>query len=126
MRYFFRFPVKTHFLLKGLSIYLCQVVIQLRTDVLLSWITENKGVSSTNSLAFKDNPSDKSLIYINSNNGPSIEPWGTPDLTSDQLETCPFDKTLCFLFLRKSHKRSSKLRDIIFPFNLKMTRLQYL
>ena len=126
MRYFFRFPVKTHILPKGPSIYLYQVVIQLRTDVLLSWITENKGVSSANGLAFKDDPSDKSLIYINDNNGPSIEPWETPDLTSDQSETCPFDKTLFCLFLRKSHKRSSKLPDMIFLFNVKMRRLQYI
>ena len=53
-------------------------------------------------------------------NGPSMEPWGTPALTSDQSETCPFNKTLCFLFLRKSHKRFSKLPDIPFCFNLKM------
>ena len=48
-----------------------------------------------------------------------MEPWGTPALTSDQSETCPFNKTLCFLFLRKSHKRFSKLPDIPFCFNLK-------
>ena len=40
-----------------------------RAEVLLSWITENKEVSSANSLAFEDNPSDKSLIYIKNNNG---------------------------------------------------------
>ena len=71
-------------------------------------------MSSGNSLAFEDNPSDKSLTYIKSNNGPSIEPWGAPALTSDQPETCPFNKTLCFLFLRKSHKRFIKLPDIPF------------
>ena len=77
-------------------------------------------MSSANSLAFEDNPSDKSLIYIKNNNGPSIEPWGTPALTSDQPETCPFNKTLRFLFSRKSHKRFIKLPDIPFCFNLKM------
>ena len=77
-------------------------------------------MSSANSLAFEDNPSDKSLIYIKNNNGPSIEPWGTPALTSDQPETCPLNKTLCFLFFRKSHKRFIKLPDIPFCFNLKM------
>ena len=83
-----------------------------RSEVLLSWITENKDVSSTNSLAFEDNPSNKSLIYIKKNNGPSV--------TSDQSQACPFSKTLCFLFLRKSHKRFSKLPDISFCFNLKI------
>ena len=91
-----------------------------RAEVLLSWITENKDVSSANSLAFEGNPSDKSLIYIKNNNGPVMEPWGSPALTSDQSKTCPFNKTLCFLFLRKSRKRFSKLPDIPFSFNLKM------
>ena len=83
-----------------------------RAEVLLSWFTVNKGVSSAKSLAFEDNPSEKSWIYIKNNNGPSMEPRGTPTLTSDQLETCTFKKTLCFLFLRNSHKRFSKLPDI--------------
>ena len=47
----------------------------------LPWITENKDVSSANSLAFEDNP-DKSLIYVKNNNGPSMEPCETPLLTS--------------------------------------------
>ena len=71
-------------------------------------------MTSANSLASEDNPSDKSLIYIKNINGPSIEPWGTPDSTSDQSEAYPFNKTLCFLFLRKSHKKFSKLPDIPF------------
>ena len=91
-----------------------------RAEVLLSWITGNKDVSSANSLAFEDNPSDKSLIYIKNINGPSIEPWATPALKSGLSETCPFNKTLCFLFLRKSHKRLSKLPDIPFHFSLKI------
>ena len=81
---------------------------------MLSWITENKDVSSANSLAFEDNPPDKSLIYIKNNNGPSMEPCGTPALTSGQSETYPFNKTPCFLFLRESKKRFSKLPDILF------------
>ena len=125
MRYYFRFPtendflwlffrtwVETHFPLKRPSIYLCQVTIQFKSrEVLLSWITENKDLY---------NPSDKSLIYIKNNNGPSMEPWGKPALTSHQSETCPFNKTLCFLFLIKSHKIFSKLPDIPFCFNFKM------
>ena len=49
-----------------------------------------------------------------------MEPWGASVLTSDQSETYQFNKTFCFLFLRKSHKRFSKLPDIPFCFNLKM------
>ena len=75
-----------------------------RAEVLLSWITENKDLLSANSLAFEDNPSDKWLIYIKNHNGPNIEPRVTPALTSDQPEVFPFNKTLCFLFLRKSHR----------------------
>ena len=97
-----------------------KLLFSSRAEVLLSWITENKDVSSAKSLAFEDNPSDKSLIYIKNNNGPSMEPWGTLALTSDQSETCPFNKTLCFLFLRKLHKKFSKLPDIPFCFNFKM------
>ena len=108
------FHRKTHLFIFAKSLF------SLRADVLLSWITENKDVSSANSLAFEGNPSHKSLIYIKNNNGPSIEHWGTPTLTLDQSETCPFNKTLCFLFLRKSHKRFSKLLDLPFCFNLNM------
>ena len=49
-----------------------------------------------------------------------MDPWRTPALTSDQSDTWPFNKTLCFLFLRKSHKRFSQLPEIKFCFNLKM------
>ena len=93
---------------------LAKSLFSSRAEVLLSWITENKDVSSAKSLAFEDNPSDKSLIYIKNNNGASMEPWGTPAPTSDYSETCLFNKSLCFLFLRKSHKRLSKLPDIPF------------
>ena len=75
-----------------------------RAEVLLSWITENKDLSSANSLTFEDNPSDKSSIYIKDNNGPSMELCGTPALTSDQSETCLFNKTIFFYF-SKSHRK---------------------
>ena len=97
--------VKTDFPLQRSSTYLSKVVIQSRAEVLLSWITENINVSSANSLKSEDNPSDKFLIYIKNNNGPSVGPWGTPALTSDQSETCLINKTICFLFLRKFHER---------------------
>ena len=107
--------IENHFPLKRPSIFIfAKLLFSSTAEVLLTWITENKDILSANSLAFEDNPSDKLLIYIKNNNGPSMEPWGTPALTSDQSETCPFNKTLCFLFLKKSHKRFSKLPDIKF------------
>ena len=57
--------------------------------------------------------------YIKNNKGSRIEPSGTPALTSDWSEACPFNKTLCILFFRKSHKRFNKLPDISFCLNLK-------
>ena len=54
-------------------------------EVLISWTTENREVSSANSLHSLLGPPDKSLIYIN-NKGPSIDPWRIPALTSAQDE----------------------------------------
>ena len=56
---------------------------------------------SPNNLAFEDSPSDKLLIYIKNNSGPSIEPWETPALISDQPETYPFNKTV--FYFSESH-----------------------
>ena len=50
-------------------------------DVFISCTTENREVSSANSLALDDKPSGKSLIQIKKSNGPKIDPWGTPALT---------------------------------------------
>ena len=47
----------------------------------ISYTTENRAVSSANSLALDDKPSGQSLIQINKSNGPKIDPWGTPALT---------------------------------------------
>ena len=47
----------------------------------VSYTTENRAVSSANSLALDDKPSGQSLIQINKSNGPKIDPWGTPALT---------------------------------------------
>lgn len=73
-----------------------------------------------NILVFEYNPSDNLLIYIKNNIQPSIEPWGAHALKPDQSETCLLNKTFCFLFLRKSHKKFNQLPDIPFYFRLKM------
>ena len=131
MRYCFRFPTENNFLclffrsgLKLIFHWNAQLFIfakslfRSRAEVLLSWITENKDVSSTKSLAFEDNP-DKSLIHIRNNNGQRMESWGTPALTSDQPGLVHLTK-LFVLHFSKSHKRFSTLPDVPFCFNLKM------
>ena len=54
-------------------------------------------------------PSAKSLIYIKTNNGPRMKPWGTPALTLDHKEDCPFNTALCFLFIKKCFKTFNEL-----------------
>ena len=56
-------------------------------DTFTSWVTENKNISSVNSLTLNDALSDKSLVSIRNNNGPKIDPCGTPVFTLDQAET---------------------------------------
>ena len=50
-------------------------------------------MSSAKSLGFDDNSFDKSLIYIKNHKRTRIAPCGTPALTVDHLETCPFKTT---------------------------------
>ena len=42
---------------------------------------EKREVSSTKSLVLEDKPSAKFLIYMKINDGPRMEPGGTPALT---------------------------------------------
>ena len=79
---------------------------------------EKREVSSAKSLVLEDKPSVKSLIYIKNNNGPRVEPWGTPALTSVHEENFPFKTILCFLFIKKCFKTFNKLPDIPFSCNL--------
>ena len=39
-------------------------------------------------------------MYIRNNNGPNIDPWGTPQLISLSSELKPLIVTNCVLFLR--------------------------
>ena len=60
----------------------------LRKVAALDWMsltTEKRDVSSAKSLQFEDTPFDKSLMQIRSNNGPKIEPWGTPALEGNKV-----------------------------------------
>lgn len=55
-------------------------------------------VSSANNVGLDllDTVFGKSIIYIRKNNGPSIEPWGTPYCTSSHWEENSF-KLLSFI-----------------------------
>ena len=68
------------------------------------WTTENNEVSSANNFAFDERPSARSLIYIKNRSGPSMEPWGTPALTSAQEEVCPL-RTTVNIFLINLYQR---------------------
>ena len=52
------------------------------------------------------------------NNGPRIDPWGTPASMLTHDECCPFKITLCFLRLKKFVIIFRRLPDIPFCFNL--------
>ena len=56
---------------------------------------KKREVSSAKSLVLEDKRSAKSLIYIKNNNGPRMEPRGTPAVTLVHEENCPFNTTLC-------------------------------
>ena len=79
---------------------------------------EKRKVSSAKSLILEDKSSAKSLICIKNNNGPRMEPWGTPALTLVHEEDCPFNTSLYLLFVKKCFKTCNKLIDIPFSCNL--------
>ena len=66
-----------------------------------SWTTVNNDVSSAKSLTLHFKSAVRSLIYTRKNNGPNIDPWGTPAKISPQLEHWPFRTVRCFRSLRK-------------------------
>ena len=87
-------------------------------DKVISWTTENREVSSANSLGFEIRLSKRSLVNIRRKRGPRIYPWGTPALTIAHEEFWPFKTTLCFLASRKSIIKFNKSPLTPFCFNL--------
>ena len=85
---------------------------------IISWTTQNRGISSANSLGFEIKLSERSLINIKKKRGPRIDPWGTPALTLAHEEYWPFKTTLCFLASRKSIIKFNKSPLTPFCFNL--------
>lgn len=72
--------------------------------VIIPWITENRDVSSANSLQSLLRPSDKFLIYNKNRKGPGIDPWETPAQLSVRDEHWLFKNTFCFLLQGNSSK----------------------
>ena len=68
-------------------------------EVLTSWTTENKQVSSANNLHLLVSPFGKSLRYIKNKRGSRTELCGTLARISTQEEHWPCKTTLCFLLV---------------------------
>ena len=114
--------VETHFPLKS---PITKSLFSLFAEVVMSCVTENRDVSSVNNFVLEDRSPDKSFMYIKNNNGPKMEPWGTPAVTFCHSDVCPLRRTLCFLSLKKLDKRSKRLPDTPFCDNLKRRTLCY-
>ena len=84
-----------------------------------SWTKENREVSLAKSFGFVIKLLDKSLMYIRKNNGPNIEPWGTPaSILLVYEEYFLFSTTRCFLSYKKSIIKFRNFPGITFCFNL--------
>ena len=101
---FVRVWIKVHFPFKSPVTISSKSSLRSLAEVLISLTTENREVSSANSLHSLLRPSDKSLIYVKNKKSARIDPWGTPALTSGQNEHWPFKTTFCFLLWKKSSK----------------------
>ena len=64
-------------------------------------------------------------IWTKNNNGPRIDPCGTPDSMLDHEDSWPFNTTLSFLHFKESSRIPKRLPDIPFCFNLKIKLLRY-
>ena len=67
----------------------------------MSWTTENREVSSANSLGFKIKLPER-LCNVKKKRGSRVDPWGTPALTLAHEENWPFKAIVCFLASRTS------------------------
>ena len=113
--------IKNHFLLKAQLLSFFQVSFNFPADSLVSWIIENKNVSSGKSLTLDDKLSNKSLIWIRNNNRPNIDSCSAPPLTLVQVDTWLLRTTNSFLLLKKSLKMFNKSPEIPFYSSLKIT-----
>ena len=121
LRLFVAVRVESHFPLTCRSIFLLKSLFKLVADTFLLSTTGKSEISSAKSRTFVVRPSERSFIYIKNNNGPRIDPCGTPDSI---LDSWPFETTLCFLSFKKSVRVLKTFPDMPFCFNLKL-RLWY-
>ena len=99
------------------SLILLISLFNLFADVITSWTTEKREVSSANSLKFVIKSLERLLIYIKNDNDPSIDPWGTPALIYWSLKRIVHLKQLfCFLQFKK-WVVSNSFPEIPFCFN---------
>ena len=108
----FRVRIEPHVPLKSPITYFIKSLFRSFAVEVIFWTTENREVPSASNFGVQVKPSDKSLISIRKNNGPRIDPWGTPAWTLVQDECCPFKTTLCFLWYGKSVITFKRLPDI--------------
>ena len=82
-----------------LSMSLCNI-----SSSLVSLISLYSLVSSANMLMLgpASTTSGRSLIYNTIRTGPNTDPWGTPLVTSDHSESCPFTITFCLRLQRNA------------------------
>ena len=83
------------------SLILLRSLFKLFAKVFTSWTTEKSEVSFANRLTFVIKSSQRSLIWMKNNNGPSINHWGTPASILVHEENFPFKATLCSLEFKK-------------------------
>ena len=67
-------------------------------------------VSSAKSLGVQLTDEGKSLIYSKNNNGPRIDPCGTPKLLINKVEVFSLIYTYCFLFKNERIKLFARPR----------------
>ena len=94
--------------------FISKYLLRTFVEVWLSWIMENKDVSSANNFAFLESPSERSFIQIKNNNGLIMEHWCTPPVTFVHVEGWTLTTMRCLLSLKKSHNSFSKFPDILF------------
>ena len=64
----------------------CRSLFNTSAEVVLSCTTENREISSAKSFTVDSMFSEKSFMYIRKNNGPRIDPCGTPAFTGSHSE----------------------------------------
>ena len=82
-------------------------------EVLISRTTEKREVLSAKGLAFVDRSSERSLMQIKNNSGPSMDSWGTPASILVQWKTYPLKTTCYFLKITLHRKPYLLFQDVL-------------